>query len=111
MAAVPVTINGVIMPKEKGGNQKPIPAVFIGYAWITGLEPAHPIVIPDPPTEPPVVDPPPEQKPPADLAVIIKPAPVTGGWGLAGNDQKLQWYFVPGASGAGPRNSVITGHF
>src|SRR5262245_19843200 len=99
MAAVPVTINGVIMPKAKGGE--PIPAVFIGYAWLTGVEPAHPIVIPPDPVDPPVD--PPTQPPPADLAVIIKPAPVTGGWGLAGNDQKLQWYFVPSASGAGPK--------
>jgi len=101
MSAVPVTINGVLMPKEKGGGAKPIPAVFIGYAWLTGVEPTHPIVIPDPPPEVPV-DPPPDQPPPS-VAVIIKPAPVTGGWGLAGEGGQLQWFYVPAQSGAGPK--------
>src|SRR5262245_20986251 len=104
MAAVPVVINGVMVPKTKEAGAKPVPAVFLGYASIAGLEPAHPIVIPpEAPVEPPVVDPPPTQPPPADLAVIIKPAPETGGWGCAANDQKLQWYFVPAESGAGPK--------
>jgi hypothetical protein len=102
MAAVPVVINGVFMPKGKSATDKPIPAVFLGYATIAGVEPEHPIVIPPDPVDPPVVDPPPTTAPP-NLAVVIKPAPATGGWGLAANDQTLQWFFVPGQSGAGPK--------
>ena len=45
MAVVPVTINGLMMPKDK--TVKPYPATFVGYAWITGL--ATDI---DPPHEP-----------------------------------------------------------
>ena len=116
MAAVPVIINGVLMPKGKSAHDKPVPAVFLGWANVAGLEvgggpiipdpdaphPEHPIALPDPPTpiDPPV-DPPSEPSP--GLAVVIKPAPSTGGWGLAVNDQKMQWFFVPGESGAGPK--------
>ena len=101
MAAVPVVINGVLMPKGKGAGDKPVPAVFLGYATIAGLEVGGGPIIPDPPPEVPVE--PPVQPAPPDLAVVIKPAPATGGWGLAANDKALQWYFVPGASGAGPK--------
>jgi hypothetical protein len=102
MAAVPVIINGVLMPKAKDAGSKPVPAVFIGYASIQGLEVGGGPIIPDVPPDPPTVDPPPSNPPP-DLAVVIKPAPVTGGWGLAANNQTLQWYFVPGQAGAGPK--------
>jgi len=102
MAAVPVIINGVLMPKGKSATDKPIPAVFMGYISVAGLEVGGGPVIPDPPPEIPV-EPLPEPEPKPDLAVIIKPAPETGGWGCAANDQTLQWYFVPGASGAGPK--------
>jgi len=102
MAAVPVIINGVMMPKGKGAGDKPVPAVFMGYASIAGLEPSHPLPIPEPPPDVVPPDPPPE-KPTPDLAVVIKAAPETGGWGLAANDQKLQWYFVPAQSGAMPK--------
>jgi hypothetical protein len=101
MSAVPVVINGVLMPKEKGGGRKPEPAVFIGYATIAGLEVGGGPVIPDTPPEVPV-DPPPDQPPPS-LAVVIKPAPVTGGWGLASQGGQFQWFFTPGAAGAGPK--------
>ena len=101
MAAVPIIINGVFMPKGKAAGDKPEPGVFIGYASITGLEVGGGPIIPDPPPEVPV-DPPPDNPPPS-VAVIIKPAPVTGGWGLAGQGGQLQWYFVPAASGAGPK--------
>jgi len=114
MAAVPVIINGVMMPKAKGGNDKPVPAVFIGYASIAGLEigggpmpggppgvPSHPIVIPDPP--PDIPPDPPEQPSGPQLAVVIKPAPVTGGWGLAADGGELQWFFAPGEGAAGPK--------
>jgi hypothetical protein len=101
MAAVPVVINGVMMPKGKGADDKPVPAVFIGYASIPGLSVGGGPVIPD--TPPPIpVDPPPDQPPPA-LAVVIKPAPVTGGWGLAAQGDQIQWYFVPAQSGPQPK--------
>jgi hypothetical protein len=113
MAAVPVILNGVLMPKGKAAGDKPVPAVFTGYLSIQGLEigggpilpddpppePAHPIVIPDPPVDPPI-DPP--TNPPPNAVIILKPAPVTGGWGLATDASgAFQWYFVPG--GAGPK--------
>jgi hypothetical protein len=101
MSAVPVIINGVMMPKGKTANDRPVPAVFIGYATIAGLHVDGGPVIPDTPPDPPI-EPPPEQPPPS-LAVVIKPAPVTGGWGLASQDNQLQWFFTPGASGAQPK--------
>jgi len=111
MSAVPVIINGVLMPKTKGSGDQPKPCVLLGALTIQGLEvsggpiipetppsggdahPEHPIVIPDPPPS----------QPEPGLAVVIKPAPTTGGWGLAAKDQKLQWFFVPAQSGAGPK--------
>lgn len=101
MAAVPVVINGVFMPTGKSADDVPVPAVFIGYATIAGLEVGGGPVIPD---NPPVIDidPPPVQPPPS-LAVVIKPAPVTGGWGLAGQGGQLQWFFVPSESEAQPK--------
>jgi len=101
MAAVPVIINGVMMPKNRAAGDKPVPAVFCGYATIAGLEVGGGPIIPDNPPDPPID--PPTQPPPSNLAVVIKPAPETGGWGLAANKDALQWYFVPGASGAGPK--------
>jgi hypothetical protein len=101
MSAVPIIINGVMMPKGKGAHDKPVPAVFIGYASIAGLEVGGGPVIPDTPPEPPI-DVPPDQPPPS-LAVVLKPAPVTGGWGLAMQGDQLQWFFVPAQGGAGPK--------
>ena len=97
MAAVPIIINGVMMPKQRGAGDKAVPAVFIGYASIAGLEVGGGPVIPDeaPPEVP--VDPPPDPGP--SVAVIIKPAPSTGGWGYSNKG----WFFAPGASGAGPK--------
>jgi len=114
MAAVPVIINGVLMPKARGAGDKAVPAVFLGYASRADVSvgggpmpggpgdahPEHPIVIPDPPPEIPV-DPPSQPEP--GLAVVIKPAPETGGWGLAAKEGALQWFFTPGATGAGPK--------
>jgi hypothetical protein len=97
MAAVPVVINGVMMPKGKAAGDKPVPAVFVGVITIAGLTPEHPIVIP--PTGPvdPPIDPPPDEGP--QVAVVLKPAPETGGWGYSNKG----WFFSPGASGAGPK--------
>ena len=101
MAAVPVIINGVLMPKQKGGDDKPIPAVFLGYASIAGLEVGGGPVIPDNPPDPPID--PPVEPPQPGIAVVIKPAPVTGGWGLASAGGSLHWYFVPSQSGGKPK--------
>ena len=103
MAAVPVIINGVMYPKEKGGQV--VPAVFCGYLSIEGLSVGGgPIIPPDAPVPPdPPIDVPPPDQPPPSLAVVIKPAPVTGGWGLAAQGDQVQWFYTPGSSGAGPK--------
>jgi len=105
MAAVPVIINGVLMPKARGAGDQPKPAVMLGWASIAGLEVGGgPIINPPVPPDPPIdVPPDPPSQPDPGLAVVIKPAPSTGGWGLAAKDQKIQWFFVPGESGAGPK--------
>ena len=108
MAAFPVIINGVLYPKAKGASGLPqaVPAVFIGALSIEGLSvDGGPIIPPDgPPIDPPIVDPPPTDPGPG-VAVVIKPAPVTGGWGIATDTAGTQfkWFFTPGASGAGPK--------
>jgi hypothetical protein len=95
MSAVPVIINGVFMPAGRSANDQPIKGTMIGYASIAGLEiGGGPIIPPDvPPVDPPV-DPPTDPGP--NVVVVVKPAPVTGGWGLA-TDQSgaLKWFFVP----------------
>src|SRR5215475_5312290 len=105
MAAVPVVINGVMMPKEKSAGSKPVPAVFIGYASIPGLEVGGGPIIPDTPVPPdPPIDVPPDPPPSGpSVAVVLKPAPVTGGWGLASQSGQLKWFFAPSESGAGPK--------
>jgi hypothetical protein len=104
MAAIPVIINGTMFPKGKGADDKPVPAVFCGYLSIEGLQVGGgPVVPPDGPTPPdPPIDVPPDQPGPS-IAVVIKPAPVTGGWGLAGEGQTLKWFYMPPQGGAGPK--------
>ena len=114
MAAVPVTISGVVFPKGKSADDKPIPCTIVGYAWVTGLgvgggpvfpatpppgggggeHPAHPIVLP--PTEPPDI-PPPEI--PSDPG-MVKPPPPEGGWGWS---PVYGWGYFPGTGGPGPK--------
>jgi len=118
MAAVPVILNGVMMPKGRSGRDQPEPAVFVGYLSIQGLEisggpilpdnpapppghPAHPIVIPDPP--PDIPPDPPQQPTGPNVVAVLKPAPVTGGWGLAADGGQLKWFFSPADSGAQPK--------
>jgi hypothetical protein len=107
MAAVPLIINGVMMPKGKDARDKPVPAVFLGYASIAGLSVGGGPVLPvdGPPIDPPdPIDPPPENPPP-NAVIVIKPAPVTGGWGVATDaGGQFQWFFVPSESGAGPKH-------
>jgi len=117
MAAVPVIINGTLMPKGKGAGDKPVPAVFAGYLSIQGLEisggpilpdnpppgsPAHPIVIPDPP--PDIPPDPPEQPSGPNAVLVIKSAPVTGGWGLASDGGQLKWFYSPADAGPQPKH-------
>jgi len=93
-----------MIPKGKSGKDSAVPAVFLGYASVQGLEVGGGPVIPDTgpvPPDPPI-DVPPSQPEPG-LAVVIKPAPATGGWGCAIKDEKVQWFFAPGQSGAGPK--------
>jgi hypothetical protein len=123
MSAVPVILNGVMYPKSKSGrgrsaDDEPVPAVFIGYLSIQGLEvgggpiipdnpppdgahPEHPIVLPpDAPVVPPDPSPP---DPGPNVVVVVKPAPVTGGWGLATDASgSVKWFFTPSESGTGP---------
>jgi len=103
MAAVPVIIHGVFMPSAKDADSQPIKGTLIGYASIQGLEVGGgPIIPPDgSPVDPPI-DPP--GQPDSGLAVVIKPAPVTGGWGLASQGGELQWFFAPAKGGPGPKN-------
>jgi len=95
MAQVPVSMQVMIYPRNK--TVKPYPATVVGYAWITGLEVGGgPVVPPDlpPETEPPPVE---EDR---HIAIIVKPAPESGGWGFA-KDQG--WYYKPGEGQAGPK--------
>ena len=107
MAAVPVILNGVMYPKAKGSGStgQAVPAVFIGALSIQGLEVGGgPVIPPDAPPVDPPIDPPPTDPGPG-VAVVIKPAPVTGGWGIATDTSghQFKWFFTPGAGGAGPK--------
>ena len=122
MSAVPVVLNGVMMPKARGGRDQAVPAVFIGYLSVQGLEvgggpilpdnpppsgahPEHPIVLPTPPDPPIDVPPDPPEQPPSgpNVVMVVKAAPVTGGWGLASDNGQLKWFYSPADSGAGPK--------
>lgn len=118
MAAVSVTINGVIWDKQWRTAR---PVVLIGEAFLTGLEvgggpiipegggehPAFPIWgppgyrpgagFPDKPGYPSIPDMPVE--PPTDPG-MVKPPPPDGGWGW---HPEYGWGYFPGTGGAGPR--------
>jgi len=107
MAAVPVVLNGVMYPKGRDANDQPVPAVFCGYLSIEGLSVGGGPVIPDTPVPPdPPIDVPPDQPPPSgpSVAVVVKPAPVTGGWGIATDTSgTFKWFFTPGTTTASPK--------
>jgi len=42
MAAVEVTLNGVLYPKGRSADDRPIPCTFVGSAWLTGGGPIFP---------------------------------------------------------------------
>jgi len=106
MSAVPVIIHGVFMPDAKGGRDQPIKGTMIGYASVQGLEVGGGPVIPPDVTPPdPPIDVPPDQPAGPSVAVVIKPAPATGGWGIATDSGgSFKWFFTPGAAGAGPKH-------
>jgi hypothetical protein len=129
MAAVPVSMQVIIYPKNK--TVAPYPATIVGYAWITGLgvdvsppdqqppslppgKPTFPIwgppgiELPPVPGYPPVAshplpEPPPDlpTNPPDDNG-WIKPPPPGGGWGF---HSEHGWVYVykPGEGQAGPK--------
>ena len=127
MAAIPVTISGVIFPKGKTADDQPEAVTIVGYAWGTGLgvgggpimpppspgeppHPAHPIVLPPSgpdgnppiPAHPIVLPEPPEVSPPDPPSDpgMVKPPPPGGGWGWS---PIYGWGYFPGTGGPGPK--------
>ena len=98
MAAVPVTLNGVMYPKGKTADDKPVPCVFVGTAWITGLRPS--IDPPVPPVEPPIDQPPPDRPLDDLLTSVAKEPPPQGGWAFF---PEYGWLYSPGPSGPQPK--------
>jgi len=93
MAEIPVTINGVIYPKGKSADDKPVPCVIVGKAWVTGLEiGGGPVYPPDqpPPVDPPIEEPPPDLAP--NVTMVAKPPPPEGGWGWF---PEYGWLYYP----------------
>lgn len=125
MAAVPFMFSGVLYPKGKSGDDKPIPCVIIGNAWNPDLSvgggpikppgieippdygiwpnppegqaplPSHPIALPGDPWWP--TTPPPEEIP-SPPAAVAKP-----GWNWAPGWSQWIWVYVPGAGQAQPK--------
>ena len=132
MAAVPVTISGVVFPKGKSADDKPIPCTIVGYAWVTGLgvgggpvfpatpppggggeHPAHPIVLPPPAGGPPLPAHPIVIPEPPELPDLTPP-PGTGDppgsiakppppEGGWGWSPEYGWGYFPGTGGPGPK--------
>ena len=105
MAAVPVILNGVMYPKGRGADDQPVPAVFCGYLSIDGLSVGGGPVIPPDATPPdPPIDVIPPDPPGPSVAVVVKPAPATGGWGIATDaGGSFKWFYVPGGQQPGPK--------
>jgi hypothetical protein len=51
MASISITLNGVIIPKGRSADDTPIPAVFVGEAYLTGVGVGGGPVFP-PPSQP-----------------------------------------------------------
>jgi hypothetical protein len=117
MAAVPIQIDGVLWDHAlKSGRA----VSLIGQAFIVGLgpgggpiippdappmvpppHPEHPIVLP--PDQPPDI--PPDVPSPVPPSAVIKPPPVTGGWGLHSTENgSLYWSYFPGPGAAVPKS-------
>lgn len=116
MAAVPVTMQVMIYPRNK--TDPPYPATLVGYAWVTGLgvgggpvvppdlppdkppifpsdgTPAHPICLPGMECWEGIIDPPPIDPP--NPPTVGKPPPPDGGWGW---HPDYGWGYFPGSAG------------
>ena len=94
-----VTVGGgpIIPPPDSGGGDHPEHPIVPpgGYP-----HPEHPIVLP--PDEPPNI--PPDVPDPVPPSSVIKPPPVTGGWGLHSTENgSLYWSYFPGPGAAMPK--------
>jgi hypothetical protein len=119
MAAVPIQIDGVMYPQERGSVPRPVKMTILGQASIWGLSvgggpivpppvdpppidahPEHPIVLP--PDPPPVL--PPDLPDPVPPSTVVKQPPVTGGWALNSTEGgQLYWSYYPGAGAMAPK--------
>ena len=123
MADVPVTIRGMMYPRDK--SVKPYPFTMLGSASITGLQvgggpvepppdihPEPPLVIwggpidpypdiggpgPQPHPEHPIVLPPPPDKPPATVS------PPHEGWNWSAAKSGWYYLYIPGTGTAEPK--------
>lgn len=111
MAAVPITFQGMVYPRDKSGD--PYPATLVGFAHISGLGPGGGPIEPPPDIQPkpPLViwgganepfpgyglpEPPPD-KPPA------QPEPPHEGWNWSAAKNGWYYLYVPGEGEAGPK--------
>jgi hypothetical protein len=88
----------IIYPKNK--TVAPYPATIVGYAWVTGLAPGGG-PIDHPPVLPPVTEPPPETPLDQMFTMVLKPAPVEGGWGFY--PEQGGWLYKPAGGTATPK--------
>ena len=83
---------GPVYPPSGGGGTPSHPIALPGDPWWgQDLRPEHPIVLPEPPTEPPTN--------PADDQGWVKPPPESG-WGY---HETYGWLYNPGPAQAGPK--------
>ena len=107
MAAVPMTFQCIVYPRDK--SVEPYPATLVGMAFITGLSigggPVQPPTTSEPPplvdnTLPPVEEPPPDHPLEEMLTLVAKAPPAEGGWGWF---PEYGWVYNPGEGGAQPK--------
>lgn len=122
MAAVPVTIQAMIYPRDKSGE--PYPATIVGFASITGLQVGGGPILPpdevpiDPPIEPPLTiwPNPPEGVAPIPEHPIVLPDPIQPpdqppsppvppheGWNWSAAKSGWYYLYVPGPEDPQPK--------